>query len=111
MNDENKEFEEYKFRVKRTEKEYNNLSKQKIIINSNINENCNIGYNEDNNNNNVFLEKNKVMNINSYDIFNENPQNKYPNFQSFLQIHPKDDIEIPSIKYYNYIFNIGSPTN
>ena len=51
------------------------------------------------------------MNINSYDIFNENPQNKYPNFQSFLQIHPKDDIEIPSIKYYNYIFNIGSPTN
>ena len=52
-----------------------------------------------------------IENLNSFNFQSDNEKNKYPDFQSFLQIHPKEDVEIPSIKYYNYIFNIGSPFN
>ena len=100
-------------RKKRTENKHNNLSKNKIIINSDINKNeieqnefdekINLNYNKKIDNN-----KNQNLDINSYDL---NDNNRYPNFQSFLQLYPKHDVEIPPIKYTNYIFNIGSPAN
>ena len=99
-------------RKKRTENKHNILSKNKIIINSDINKN-EIEQNEfDENfildyNKKIDKNNNQNLDINSYDL---NDDNKYPNFQSFLQLHPKDDAEIPQIKYINYIFNIGSPS-
>ena len=90
--------EEYNFRQKRTQNqnEYETIKK---------NEEANIKnmYQD-----NAFITK---ENMNIFNIQNENENNKYPDFKSFLQIHPKDDVEIPSMKYYNYIFNIGSPVN
>ena len=47
----------------------------------------------------------------SFFVQGDSSKNKYPDYQSFLQTSPKDNAEIPSIKYYNYIFNIGSPFN
>ena len=100
-------------RKKRTESKHNNLSKNKIIINSDINkneieqndfdENFILNYHKKIDNN-----KNQSLDINSFDL---NGNKNYPNFQSFLQLYPKDDAEIPPIKYINYIFNIGSPSN
>ena len=100
-------------RKKRTENKNNFLSKNKIIINSDINkneiepnefdENIISNYNKEIDNN-----KNQNLDINYYDL---NNNKRYPNFQSFLQLYPKEDAEIPPIKYTNFIFNIGSPSN
>ena len=90
--------EEYNFRQKRTENG-NESRKSKNNRETNLK---NI-YQDD-----AFIAK---ENLNTFNIQNDNEKNKYPDFNSFLQIHPKDNIEIPSIKYYNYIFNIGSPLN
>ena len=95
MNEINKKkYEDCNFRKKRTEDDYN------------INK---LG--QDNKalylcNENALLDN---ENMNSINFQNYNDKNKYPDYQSFLQIHPKENAEIPSIKYYNYIFNIGSP--
>ena len=111
MNDNNNQFNEFNYRTKRID--YENHSNQKILLNfeikseKKINEKINSNSTEDefvnNNQNNI--------NIDSPNIFNDNVPNKYPNFRSFLQLKPKEDIEIPTIKYYNFIFNIGSPSN
>ena len=90
--------DEYNFRQKRTENG-NKYEKTKISEETNIK---NMGQDD------AFITK---ENINEFNIPNDNEKNKYPDYNSFLQIHPKDNIEIPSIKYYNYIFNIGSPLN
>ena len=91
-------YEECNFRKKRTEEEYykSNLRKENKILSS---------YN-----NNIFMD-NENININQFKIKNNSEKNKYPDYQSFLQIYPKENAEIPSIKYFNYIFNIGSPFN
>ena len=121
MNENNIQYSEYNYRAKRTEYDYNNHSNQKIMLNfENKNENGktnNIEY--INSNSNKDINKDEFMNnyqnnVNNdlLDISsNDNTKDKYPNFQSFLQLNPKEDIEIPTIKYYNYIFNIGSPSN
>ena len=90
--------EEYNFRQKRTE---------------NGNESKRIKRKEETNIKNIYQDEAFISkeNMNTFNIQNDNEKNKYPDFNSFLQIHPKDNIEIPSIKYYNYIFNIGSPLN
>ena len=90
--------EEYNFRQKRTE---------------NGNESRKTKKNGETNMKNIYQDNifTTNENLNTYNIQNDNEKNKYPDFNSFLQIHPKDNIEIPSIKYYNYIFNIGSPLN
>ena len=127
MNDNNNELNEYQFRTKRIEKQYSNQSDKKILLTYNIddnnkkgikdynneNGNTNIIINEDKNNNNpeFMIENQNYLNINIIDESNNNIINKYPDFHSIIQLNPKDDIEIPSIKYYNYIFNIGSPSN
>ena len=100
-------------RKKRTENKNNILSKNRIIIYSDINKNEieSSEYNENiisNNNKEIDNKKNQNIDINYNDI---NDNNRYPNFQSFLQLYPKDDAKIPQIKYVNYIFNIGSPIN
>ena len=117
-------FNEYEFRIKRTEKEYNNRSNQKILLSYDFekNEKRKLEFNKDNMNLNFNKEKDNNdpeftnefqndLNINSYEPSNNIEANKYPNFQSFLQLTPKENIEIPLIKYYNFIFNIGSPSN
>ena len=90
-------YAECNFRKKRTENEYN---KNNIISKENKNFNLN--------SENDFMNN---ENINSFMAQNDNSNNKYPGYKSFLQIYPKENAEIPSIKYYNYIFNIGSPFN
>ena len=90
--------EEYNFRQKRrqNQNEYETIKKYEETNIKNM-------YQD-----NAFIAK---ENMNIFNIQNENENNKYPDFKSFLQLHPKDNEEIPSIKYYNYIFNIGSPVN
>ena len=95
-------------RKKRCESKHNILSKNKIIINSDINKN-EIGQNEYDEN--FILNYSKKIDNNKNQNLEINNNNKYPNFQSFLQLYPKDDEEILSIIYINYIFNIGSPSN
>ena len=126
MNENNREeYKEYAFRTKRIENDYNNQSNQKILlkydVNSNDNENNDKNENKENINSYNNMDKlnrtefnNKNQNslfIDSFNISNDNINNKYPNFQSSLQLYPKEDIEIPPIKYYNFIFNIGTPSN
>ena len=86
-------YNECNFRKKRTENEYN---KNNYII-------------KDDKLLNAFHDNNE--NLNSFFVQGDSSKNKYPDYQSFLQTSPKDNAEIPSIKYYNYIFNIGSPFN
>ena len=123
MNENISIYNEFAFRTKRTENEYNNnSSNQKILLNYDVNnvekekektennENINSNIKTDFINKTVFMNKNNLT-IDSFNISDDNINNKYPNFQSCLQLYPKDDIEIPSIKYYNYIFSIGTPSN
>ncbi len=86
-------YDECNFRKKRTENDYN---KNNYLI-------------KDDKLLNILDENNE--NMNSFFIQSNSAKNKYPDYQSFLQTSPKDNAEIPSIKYYNYIFNIGSPFN
>ena len=123
--DNNNQLNEYQFRTKRIEKQYNNDSNKKILLTYDINDNSKIKeYNKENENKNIIVNKDKennspefmnenhnYLNFNLLDESNHEAKNKYPDFHSFLQLYPKEDIEIPSIKYYNYIFNIGSPSN
>ena len=117
-------FNESEFRIKRTEKEYNNRSNQKILLSYDFEknekrklefnkDNMNLNFNKekDNNDPEISNEYQNDLNINSYEPSNNIEANKYPNFQSFLQLTPKENIEIPLIKYYNFIFNIGAPSN
>ena len=96
-------YDECNFRKKRTENDYNKINIKLENKKEEENRMMNI-YNND-----IFKDNNE--NMNTFNIQNDNDKNKYPDYQSFLQIHPKENIEIPSIKYYNYIFNIGSPFN
>ena len=85
-----KKYDEFNFRKKRTENDNNwnkylNLEDENAFINDK--------------NMNLFLAQSDC------------DKNKYPDYKSFLQTNPKDEADIPSIKYYNYIFNIGSPFN
>ncbi len=91
-------YAECNFRRKRTENEYNkNNIIKKEMKNLNLNSDIDFINNE---------------NINSFIIQNDNNNTyKYPEYKSFLQLYPKENAEIPSIKYYNYIFSIGSPFN
>ena len=122
MNDNNRDFNEKSFRTKRTENDYNNQSNQRIILNFNINktekeidskdENIDLNYNKNYDNNNDFINENEnILDLNSFYQSNEIPVKNYENFQSFLQLNPKEGIELPREKYYNFIFNIGSPSN
>ena len=117
-------FNESEFRIKRTEKEYNNRSNQKILLSYDFEknekrklefnkDNMNLNFNKEKDNNDLEIanEYQNDLNINSYEPSNNIETNKYPNFQSFLQLTPKENIEIPLIKYYNFIFNIGAPSN
>ena len=126
-NNNNKATNEYQYRTKRIEKQYNNQSDKKILLTYNINDNNKNGVKEcdnENENINLILSKDKdnnnsefmndyqnYLNISSMDETNNKNKNRYPDFHSFLQLNPTDDIEILPIKYYNYIFNIGSPSN
>ena len=127
MTDNNIAFNNYEFRTKRTAKRNKRQFNPKIMLTYDINkdkkeknlliynnENMNQNYSENNNNKsrftnvfNDFLDVNINLNESSS---NNDSKNKYPDFQSSLQLTPKDNVEIPSIKYYNYIFNIGTPT-
>ena len=127
MNDNNKQFNEYQYRTKRIEKQYNIQTNKKILLTFNINDNDNKEtkeYNNEKENMNIIINKEKennipefmnenqnYLNISSLNESNSEIKNKYPDFHSFLQLNPKDDKEILQIKYYNYIFNIGSPSN
>ena len=122
MNDNNRDFNEKSFRTKRTENDYNNQSNQRIILNFDINktekeidsknENIDLNYNKNYDNNNDFINENEnILDLNSFYQSNEIPVKNYENFQSFLQLNPKEGIELPREKYYNFIFNIGSPSN
>ena len=127
MTDNNIAFNKYEFRTKRTAKRNKRQFNPKIMLTYDINkdkkekdlliynnENMNQNYSENNNKSrftnvfNDFLDIN--LNLNESPSNNDS-KNKYPDFQSSLQLTPKDNVEIPSIKYYNYIFNIGTPTN
>ena len=128
MTDNNIAFNNYEFRTKRTAKRNKRQFNPKIMLTYDINkdkkeknfliynnENMNQNYSENNNNKsrftnvfNDFLDVNINLNESSS---NNDSKNKYPDFQSSLQLTPKDNVEIPSIKYYNYIFNIGTPIN
>ena len=123
MTDNNIGFNEYEFRTKRTSKENKKQSEQKIMLTYNVNkneqepliynnENLNKNYTEDHNGPGITmqLEDNLDLNFNQKELSNNGSKNKYPDFHSFLQLTPKDDIEIPTIKYPNYIFNIGNPS-
>ena len=94
-------YDECNFRKKRTENEYIKNDNQKIKDEITIKNMDKI----DNYQENINIEN--LINNNS----NDRIINKYPDFKSFIQIYPKEDADIPSIKYYNYIFNIGSPFN
>ena len=127
MTDNNIAFNNYEFRTKRTAKRNKRQFNPKIMLTYDINkdkkeknlliynnENMNQNYSENNNKSrftnvfNDFLDININLNESSS---NNDSKNKYPDFQSSLQLIPKDNAEIPSIKYYNYIFNIGTPIN
>ena len=117
MNDINMNCEdEFNFRAKRTENDYKN-SAEEILYYDKFNEKEKMIFNE-----RIDLNSNQDINLFKKDQNSENfltnshtnkteKKSKYPNFQSHLQLTPADDIEIPKIKYYNYIFNIGSPMN
>ena len=94
-------YDECNFRKKRRENEYIKNDNQKIKDEITIKNMDKI----DNYQENINIEN--LINNNS----NDSIINKYPDFKSFIQIYPKEDADIPSIKYYNYIFNIGSPFN
>ena len=123
MTDNNIGFNEYEFRTKRTSKENKKQSDRKIMLTYNVNkneqepliynnENLNKNYSEDHNNQGITmqLDDNLDLNFNQKELYNNGSKNKYPDFHSFLQLTPKDNIEIPTIKYHNYIFNIGNPS-
>ena len=123
MTDNNIGFNEYEFRTKRASKENKKQSEQKIMLTYNVNkneqepliynnENLNKNYTEDHNGPGITmqLEDNLDLNFNQKELSNNGSKNKYPDFHSFLQLTPKDNIEIPTIKYPNYIFNIGNPS-
>ena len=120
-NNNSENYNEYAFRTKRMENDYNKQSNQKILLKYDVKSNDKEQY-ENNENINSFnnidiINRTEINNknqdslfIDSFNISNDNINNKYPNFQSFLQLYPKEDIEIPSIKYYNFIFSIGTPS-
>ena len=114
MNDNDEQFNEYEYRKKRTENDYYDHSNQMIILNF---ENKNKKSNNEKLNSNSIKEEfpnNYQNNLNidsSGETSNDNVINKYPNFQSFLQLKPREDVDIPQMKYYNFTFNIGSPSN
>ena len=134
--DNNIVFNKYEFRAKRTAKENEKKLNHKILLTYDVKKNKNekelktfldsakseITYNNKNINQNYSENNNKSRFSNAFDDFldinidsnglssSKNPKNKYPDFQSFLQLTPKNDIEIPSMKYYNFIFNIGTPS-
>ena len=119
-------FNNYEFRTKRTAKRNKRQLNQKIMLTYNINkdkkekdlliynnENMNQNYSENNNKSRFSNVFNDFLDIDidlNESLSNNNSKNKYPDFHSSLQLTPKDNVEIPSIKYYNYIFNIGTPT-
>ena len=127
MNDNNKQINECQYRTKRIEKQYSNQSNKKLLLPLYINDNNKKEIKDDDNemeNKNIIISNDKdnnipefmnenqnYLNISSLDESNNEVKKRYPDFHSFLQLNPKDDIEIPSIKYYNYIFNIGNPSN
>ena len=126
MNENNyRHFNGNEFRIKRTEKEYNNQSNKKILLSYDTGKNDKsiFEFNSENMNPNFNKEKenkepefnNEYQNYlnmnNSYEYSNNNETNKYPDFQSILQLNPKDGAEIPQNKYYNFIFHIGNPSN
>ena len=120
-------FNNYEFRTKRTAKRNKRQLNPKIMLTYNINkdkkekdlliynnENMNQNYSENNNKSRFSNVFNDFLDIDidlNESLSNNNSKNKYPDFHSSLQLTPKDNVEIPSIKYYNYIFNIGSPFN
>ena len=114
MNDNITEFKETAFRTKRIGNDYNKQSNERIILNFDIDKT----ETKENDLNNENIISNNIKNNTDFifkykDLFdlNDNEIKNYKNFQSFLKLTPKEGVEIPTIKYYNFSFNIGTPAN